>query len=232
MKKPSLSLIIFAFNEASIIEKSLNEYCTFFNKFDLDLEIIFIDDGSSDNTFKIAENLKAKYTFLKCFKNENNLGIGKTIKKGIEISKSDYLTYLPGDCAFNLNSLTEAMGCFFEFEFIICSRINKKERKFKRFFLSHLLTLILNIIFRKNLSDYNAFVIAKKKILREITIFEDQTINWTMVLQLLWKEFHHKEIPVKMKIPEPGNNSTAINLKSFFINFLGLIKVVKLKWKK
>jgi glycosyltransferase involved in cell wall biosynthesis len=231
MKKNSLSLIIFALNEDEIIQQTLEEYCDFFNKFDFDLEVIFIDDGSDDQTFEKSLNLKKKFAFLKCIKNEKNIGIGKTIKKGFDLATSEYVIYMPGDCAFDLNSLYSSLLQFKNFDFIICGRANKEQRHFKRFFLSHLLTLILNFIFRQNLIDYNAFVIVKKKLINEIVLFQDQTISWTLILQLIWKKYNYCEKHVKMKIPEPGNQSTAINLKSFYINFLGLIKLLKIKWK-
>jgi glycosyltransferase involved in cell wall biosynthesis len=231
MKKNSLSLIIFALNEDKIIGQVLKEYCEFFKKFDFDLEVIFLDDGSDDQTFEKSLELRKNYAFLKCVKNEKNIGIGKTIKKGFDLATSEYVTYMPGDCAFDLSSLHSSLLKFKNFDFIICARANNKQRNFKRFFLSRLLTLILNFIFRQNLIDYNAFVIVKKRLINEIVLFQDQTISWTLILQLMWKKYNYCEIHVKIKIPEPGNQSTAINLKSFYINFLGLIKLLKIKWK-
>lgn len=60
------------------------------------IEILIINDGSKDDTKKIAENLEEKYDFVKAI-NKKNGGHGSTINKAIEVATGKYFRLLDGD---------------------------------------------------------------------------------------------------------------------------------------
>lgn len=56
-----------------------------------DFEFIIIDDCSSDNTFRILREYAEKDSRLKIIKNEKNLGLTKSLNKGIRYSSGEYI---------------------------------------------------------------------------------------------------------------------------------------------
>ena len=58
------------------------------------IEIIFIDDNSSDNSLKIAEKYSDK---IKIFKNDNNIGQPKNTNKSILLANGEYIVILHSD---------------------------------------------------------------------------------------------------------------------------------------
>ena len=58
----NLSIIIPVYNEDQYIEKLFQDLLKFFNN--TKIEVIFINDGSYDNSSKVLENLKNNYKFL------------------------------------------------------------------------------------------------------------------------------------------------------------------------
>lgn len=60
-------------------------------------ELILIDDCSTDNTIKIAENFISKNHRIKLLKNESNQGAAISRNKGIMASKGDYIAFLDAD---------------------------------------------------------------------------------------------------------------------------------------
>lgn len=75
-------------------------------------EILIIDDGSTDNSFNIAEKFKAEYpNLIKLFKKENG-GKANALNFGIEKSDGDIIVCLDADSIFMPNSLKVLMGCF------------------------------------------------------------------------------------------------------------------------
>ena len=74
--KSDISIIIPAYNAASYIEECINSVISQTKK---ELEIIVINDGSTDNTLKILEKFKDKR--IKLITTKNN-GIGKTRNLG------------------------------------------------------------------------------------------------------------------------------------------------------
>lgn len=60
-------------------------------------ELIIIDDGSSDNTEKIVKKFSDKDSRVIYLKNEANLGIQKTLNRGLREAKGDYIARIDDD---------------------------------------------------------------------------------------------------------------------------------------
>lgn len=63
-----------------------------------DWEFIMCDDGSIDNTYAIAKAYEDKYPGkFKVIKNNENLGLNKTLNKCLKIAKGEYIARMDGD---------------------------------------------------------------------------------------------------------------------------------------
>ena len=93
MKK--LSVILPCFNESKNIPFVLER----FNKVIIrdDIEVIFIDNGSTDNTQKVLEELIPKFKFAKFVKLIENKGYGYGILSGLKLAKGKYLSWTHSD---------------------------------------------------------------------------------------------------------------------------------------
>ena len=61
------------------------------------LEIIVIDDGSSDNTYKIVADLATQDSRIRLYKNERNLKIVKTLNRALSLAQGEYIARMDGD---------------------------------------------------------------------------------------------------------------------------------------
>lgn len=90
---PYISIIIPAYNEEKRIKDTLE------NIIDIDSinEVVVVDDGSSDETFKVASGIKSEK--LKVFKLDKNRGKGYALNYGLEIAmkNADIIGFLDGD---------------------------------------------------------------------------------------------------------------------------------------
>lgn len=89
-----ISIIVPIYNAEKNIKKCIE---SILNQTKKELEIILINDGSTDNTEKIIKTFKDKR--IKYFKNKNQ-GIGKTRNFGIEKSTGEYIMFLDSDDYF------------------------------------------------------------------------------------------------------------------------------------
>ncbi|MFN5415664.1 MAG: glycosyltransferase [Flavobacteriia bacterium] len=91
------SIIIPSYNGSQSLLKNLPEFILFLAEMKLSHEIIVVDDGSSD--FKVIENfcLQNQLIFLR---NEQNLGKGAAVKKGVLNSKGKYIIFTDVDIPF------------------------------------------------------------------------------------------------------------------------------------
>jgi glycosyltransferase involved in cell wall biosynthesis len=71
-----------------------------------DIEIICIDDGSTDNSPKILDEFAKKDERIKII-SQKNRGLGATRNRGIEVAKGDYIYFMDGDDYLELTALEE-----------------------------------------------------------------------------------------------------------------------------
>lgn len=89
MENMKLSVVIPVYNEEKTIGKVLS-------KIPKEHEIIVVDDGSTDNSYKIAKSFGAKV-----IRHNKNLGYDRAIRTGIENSKTDVIVTLDADGEHN-----------------------------------------------------------------------------------------------------------------------------------
>lgn len=68
------------------------------------LEIICIDDCSTDNSYSILQEYAKTDERIKIFQNEKNLKVGETRNKGLKIATGDYVHFLDSDDFLNINA--------------------------------------------------------------------------------------------------------------------------------
>ena len=104
-----ISICCFLYNSEAIADK-LIEYLKNLDESYLE-EIIFIDNNSTDNTFRIFEdNLKTGWSIYK----ELNPGLTNARVKAIELSKGDIIVFCDDDNLFDIDYITNCNGLFQE----------------------------------------------------------------------------------------------------------------------
>ena len=109
--RPLVSVVIPAFNEAEVIERCLKSICMSKYK---KLEIIVVDDRSSDDTYRIVKKFaKLKTTRnLRVYKNPKNMGRGGAINTGVKKSKGELVMALDADSTVTPDSISRAVWHF------------------------------------------------------------------------------------------------------------------------
>lgn len=103
-----ISIVIPVYNESGGISTLLDTLNDYYNKRDFDFEVIFVNDGSSDNTIDILKERKATILFpSKLISFSKNYGSHAAIRAGFINSKGRYSTYFPADIQISLESINK-----------------------------------------------------------------------------------------------------------------------------
>lgn len=97
-KKQLLSVIVPCYNEEKALPFFYEEVCkVLIDMNELDYELIFVDDGSSDNTLSIIKNYSELDKKVKFISFSRNFGKEAAMLAGLEYSKGDYVTLMDAD---------------------------------------------------------------------------------------------------------------------------------------
>ena len=93
-ENPLISVILPVHNSALTLEECVFSLLSQSYK---NIEIIAIDDFSSDNSFKILQKLKKKSKKLRIYKNVKRYGIGTTLNRALKKTKGNFIAFMDTD---------------------------------------------------------------------------------------------------------------------------------------
>lgn len=98
-----LSIIIPVYNSQKIIGDSLSLIGEWIKKQKITVELIAVDDGSTDQTKRIMDELKSKINNYEVISFETNKGKGYAVKKGLEMARGNYMLFTDTDLPYGLD---------------------------------------------------------------------------------------------------------------------------------
>lgn len=93
MVNPKISIIVPVYNVEEYLKKCIESLV---NQSIVEKEIIFVNDGSTDNSYSILEMYKKMYPEIIILNKENG-GLSSARNAGIEIAKGDYIGFVDSD---------------------------------------------------------------------------------------------------------------------------------------
>lgn len=96
-EKIDISIVIPAYNESKKLNGFLQRVISYCGGSSRSCEIIVVDDGSTDNTFEIAESFKPSYPGLDVIRNRKNEGKGYAVKAGMLRARGEIVLFLDAD---------------------------------------------------------------------------------------------------------------------------------------
>ena len=123
MKVPKISVLVPSFN----VEKSLR-LCleSILNQSFADFEAIVLNDGSTDNTLKIAKEFAKKDQRVSVSSSKKNLGYGAAMNRGLSLARGAYIAIVEPDDFIHKNYLSTLYGLakHYKLDIVKCSYIN------------------------------------------------------------------------------------------------------------
>ena len=108
-----ITVIIPMYNVEKYIKRCIN---SIINQKYNNIEIILIDDGSTDNSYNIAHNYEINDPRIKVIKKENE-GVSSSRNIGIQIATGDYITFIDADdyikknTFYKINNIIKKQKC-------------------------------------------------------------------------------------------------------------------------
>jgi dolichol-phosphate mannosyltransferase len=104
---PDVSVVVMAYNEVASLGAVLLEIDQVFAATSWRQETIIVDDGSTDGTGRVADELAPSLARATVVHHRQNLGIGEVYRSGFTAARGHFLTFLPADAQFPATIVTD-----------------------------------------------------------------------------------------------------------------------------
>ena len=172
MSSVLISLIAPCLNEEGNIQKLSQRFFAEANRRDINCEIVFIDDGSTDFTWsKIQVEVEDKPEQLQCVRHDSNQGIPKSWISGIEVAKGSYVCLIDSDLQNRPESVFDLYDSLLASGASIVRGVRRPTTTttFGRILMSKGLNFLLNLVFRmKSRDNKSGFLLGETKLMSRV----------------------------------------------------------------
>jgi dolichol-phosphate mannosyltransferase len=178
-----------------------------------DVELIFIDDGSRDNTYELLVAAFASLPNTKVVRHEKNLNLGGAVRTGIAESKGEWIANLDSDCTYDpalLLPMLEKMrqGA----DLVTVSPYHPQGEVVGvpayRMALSKSLTAMYRLLLRKQIYTFTALArVYRRSVVPQISSpANDFTCLAEMMLKSLKQDLKVEEVPASLSVRKFGES--------------------------
>lgn len=100
-----ISIIIPFHNEEENFEKQVKNVLALVKRAKLDVEIICVDDNSSDKTPALCDEHAKRFKNIRTMHRKINPGMGNALKEGTRMAKGNIVVWIMGDLSDDLNTI-------------------------------------------------------------------------------------------------------------------------------
>ncbi len=189
------SLVIPVYNEEGCLLSLQEGLSRVMEPLGSDYEIIYVDDGSKDNSLKVLKDLKDKYPKIKIISFTKNQGQSAAFLAGFRLAEGEWLITLDGDGQNPPEEIPKLLRYTSDFDFITGVR-KKRLDPWQRRISSQIARFFRWLVLRDTTLDTGCSLrVFKKEILKELPFFKNFHRFFTFLVRQ--QGFKIKEVEVE-----------------------------------
>lgn len=170
------TIVIPCYNEENAIKDTLDRIIAKISK-EYDYEIIVVNDGSTDKTKSVLEEIVPSYPQVRVIEHERNRGYGAALKTGIRAAHSEFIAITDADGTYPNERIGELVDRCADYDMVVGARTGEnvqysKLRSIPKFFLKHWVSWLAGRdvpdinsglrVFRKNVAEQYFGILSDK----------------------------------------------------------------------
>jgi glycosyltransferase involved in cell wall biosynthesis len=225
--QPPVSITVFfpCYNEQDNVARITRQAVQVLEGLGADYEILIVNDGSSDKTGPVADEIAREHPRVRVIHHPHNLGYGAALQSGFRGASKELVFFTDGDAQFDLAELPPLLPLMQECDIVCCYRMNRQDN-FVRRMNGWLWTKLSNLMFGLHLRDIDcAFKLYKRAIFDDIRMESTGALISTEILaRAVRKGYTITERGVH-HYPRTAGKQTGGSLKVIFRAFRELCKL-------
>ncbi|BAI80455.1 dolichol-phosphate mannosyltransferase [Deferribacter desulfuricans SSM1] len=167
-----ISFVIPVYNEEENIKPLYSEITAVAKKLGYDYEIMFVDDASNDNSFKLIKELSSQDSHVKYVSFAVNCGQSAALYAGFQNSSGDVIITMDADLQNDPNDILEMIKYYPEYDVVNGWRYNRQDSLSKKIG-SKIGNFVRNLLTKETIKDTGcALKILRGDMVRRIKMFK------------------------------------------------------------
>lgn len=207
----SITVIIPVYNEKDIIFSSVTSINDFFITHFNDYEIIIVESGSTDGSYKLCDKVAKSDKHIKIIHEGERNGFGSAVKVGYRAAEKELILLYTLDLPFPLESVSEAIPLLDKYDYVLSYR-SKDNRGMLRNIQSFVYNMLIKTVLGLKAKHANSgFKIYRRKHVVDLEIVSNGWFIDAEVLYLLKEQkYTFTQIPVKLIDRTQGRSSVGV----------------------
>jgi len=196
--EPNVTFAVAALNEERLVDGFVREAHQQAGRILRDYEFILIDDGSTDRTGEIMDELAGSLPNTSVIHNPTNIGLGSSYMRGVQSARCDYYMLLCGDGGLPAESLPAIIEKVGTADMVLPYMTNLKALKSRgRYIISRSYTFLLNRLFGLDIRYYNGLPVHRTELVRGLgTISDGFGYQAEIIIKLTRAGFTYTQVAV------------------------------------
>ena len=198
-----ISFFVPAYNEEANLSATIDTILSASRAEGIDpIQIIVVDDGSTDATHKIVDEMAYRYSCISLLTNQTNSGLGVSLRRALKNARYPYFTVVPGDNDLSETMIRNLISHHNKADLIMAFPVNLELRSRTRNLLSILFRMFYLVVFKVLIHYVNAPSIYATERLRHLKLHAKRfSIIAEINVKLLRSGCSYAEIPSYLQNP-------------------------------
>lgn len=188
-------MVVPAYNEAGNIPILAEKFNEMFQKSRLRGEVIIVNDGSTDDTLRQAQEASSKYRWLRVISHKTNRGMTAALETGFGMARGTTLLLWPADLQYMPEEIPKMVAKIEDGYDVVCGWKQGKYglKRFASFFYN----MLSRWIFKLKVHDLNSVKAFRKDVIEDMPHLRE---GWHRYLVVLAAQRGYKIGEVKVKL--------------------------------
>lgn len=210
MKRPVLSLVFPAWNEAENLPALLASALAIGSELGVAFEIVIVDDGSADASRAVIADWCRRDARVRAVHHAQNQGYGAALRAGLKTARGEFVFFSDADLQFDLAEIRRLLDHTDEYEIVAGYRAPRRDPWLRRV-IARVWGMLVRGLFDLPVRDIDcAFKVFHRSVLEAIPIQSvGAFVNTEILVRARAAGFRIKQVPVSHRRRRSGRQSGA-----------------------
>jgi len=209
----SITVFFPCYNEQDNVARVAQQAVATLEALQADYEVLIVDDGSSDATGRIADEIADDNPRIRAIHHPQNLGYGAALQSGFRAATKELVFYTDGDGQFDIGEMPALLPLLADYDIVSCYRMQRQD-SFMRKINGWLWTRVIRLAFSLRIRDVDcAFKLYRRALFDDIRMESTGALIDTEILARAQRKGYRITQRGVRHYPRTAGQQTGANLR-------------------